>query len=62
MGSARQQFATLLTLIAMQSRIGNQAEAMAIAQDARRIWPDASSQTEIAAAVDGVLPKEAIPR
>ena len=60
MGSRREQFATLLTLIAMQRRIGNSAEANAIANDARLIWTDTASLVEISAAVDGTLPAEAM--
>ncbi|MEZ6117899.1 MAG: serine/threonine-protein kinase [Pirellulaceae bacterium] len=53
MGDERQQFVTLLTLIAMQQRIGKTSEAHAIAADAARIWNDAQSQIEIDAALQG---------
>ncbi|MCA9200333.1 MAG: hypothetical protein KDA87_22490, partial [Planctomycetales bacterium] len=57
MGDERQQFVTLLTLIAMQHRIGNSSEAHAIAADAKRIWSNANANAEIDAALRGEIPK-----
>ncbi|MCA9212528.1 MAG: serine/threonine protein kinase [Planctomycetales bacterium] len=59
MGTERQQFATVLTLIAMQVRTGHSPEAIDIANDARLLWPDKETVAEIDAALKGELPGEA---